>query len=671
MGATLLPAIAWLTAVLFGIAVLAAAGIASRPIRILIYPLCALVSGAVGALALSALLTGAGGSLTLPLGVPWIGAHLELDALSALFLAIVGFGGSAASLYAIGYGRHEASAGRVLPFYPAFLGAMSLVVLAADAFTFLLAWELMSLMSWALVMAHHREPGNTFAGYVYLVMASLGTIALLLAFGLLAGPLGHYDFASIRALAQANPRTSLVIMLALAGAGSKAGLIPLHAWLPLAHPAAPSQVSALMSGVMTKVAVYAFLRIAFDLVGPPQWWWAIPLLTTGAITAVLGLLYAILQDDLKRLLAYSTVENVGVIFLALGLAMAFKANRMDEAAALAMTAALLHAVNHALFKSLLFFGAGSVLFSTGRRSLGALGGLIRAMPATSALFLVGAMAISALPPLNGFVSEWLAFQSVLVSPALPQWSLKFLTPAAGAMLALAAALAAACFVRGFGIAFLGRPRSPEAAQAREVDGFQIAAMAVLALACLMIGVLPGPVIDALSPAVLTASGGELPSQSDQAWLMLTPLSAARSSYNGLLVFLFVGVSALTSAVIVRWIASRAVRRAPAWDCGYPDPRPVTQYSGQSFAQPLQRVFGTLVFGAAERVEMPPPGGVGPARYEATTPDPIWAAGYLGLARAIGWAAERLNRLQFLTIRQYLTLVFLALVALLLLLTLWR
>ena len=644
----------------------------TRVPQILVYPLCAAIGAAIGAVALWSLLTGRVENLVLPLGVPWIGSHFRLDALAALFLSIVGFGGCAASVYAIGYGRHEPSPGRVLPFYPAFLAGMSLVILSGDAFTFLVSWEFMSLMSWALVMAHHKEPGNTLAGYVYLVMASFGTLALLLAFGLLAGPQGHYDFESIRSVVGAHPLAGLVLILALIGTGSKAGLVPLHVWLPLAHPAAPSHVSALMSGIMTKVAIYGFIRIAFDLLGPPEWWWSVPLLSAGAITAVMGLLYAILQNDLKRLLAYSTVENIGVIFLGLGLALAFKANGLAEAAALAMTAALLHAVNHAAFKSLLFFGAGSVLSATGERNLDALGGLIHRMPWTAALFLVGAAAISALPPLNGFVSEWLMFQAVLVSPELPQWGLKFLVPAVGAMLALAAALAAACFVRAYGIGFLGRPRSTAAADAREVDGFQTGAMTVLALACVMIGVLPGFVIDALAPTIRLVVGADgLPLQATQAWLSLIPLSASRSSYNGLMVFLFIAFAAVASAAVVRTLASRAVRRAPAWDCGFPDSRPITQYSPSSFAQPLRRVFGTMLFRARETVEMPAPGDPAPARFSLSVSDLIWDGLYAPLAWAIGKAADRLNRLQFLTIRQYLSLVFGALVLLLTMLTVWR
>src|SRR6202030_4380143 len=302
-------------------------------------------------------------SLTLPIGLPWLGAHFRLDALAAFFLVIVNLGGAAASLYGLGYGHHDPAPHRVLPFFPAFLAGMNLVVLADDAFSYLLCWEFMSLASWALVMAHHREAGNAKAGYIYLLMASFGTLALLLAFGLLAGPAGDYGFSAIRAAQHTPYAAALVLILMLLGAGSKAGLVPLHVWLPLAHPAAPSHVSALMSGVMTKVAIYGFIRVVFDLLGPPDWPASVVVLFLGSITAVMGILYAMMEKDLKRLLAYSTIENVGIIFVALGLALAFQANGLRLAAALAFTAALFHALHHSFFKSLLFFGAGAVLTS--------------------------------------------------------------------------------------------------------------------------------------------------------------------------------------------------------------------------------------------------------------------------------------------------------------------
>jgi formate hydrogenlyase subunit 3/multisubunit Na+/H+ antiporter MnhD subunit len=613
---------------------------------------------------------GVGESLTLPLGLPWLGAHFRVDALSAFFLAVVNLGGLTASLYALGFGKHEHAPERVLPFYPLFLAGMNLVVIADDAFAFLFTWEFMSLSSWALVVAHDRVSENLRAGYVYLVMASFGSLALLLAFGLLAGPEGAYAFDAIRQGQPSAELAALVLILVLIGTGSKAGLVPLHAWLPLAHPAAPSHVSALLSGVMTKVAVYAFVRIVFDLLGEPQWWWSLVVLALAGITCVMGVLYALMQHDLKRLLAYHTVENIGIIFIGLGLALGFQSYGMNWAAALAFTAALLHVLNHSLFKNLLFLGSGAVLTATGERDMEHLGGLIHRMPLTAFLFLVGCIAISALPPLNGFVSEWLTFQAILLSPQLPSWGLKFLVPAVGALLALSAALAAACFVKAFGITFLGRPRTEAASRARETDTFSLTAMFVLAALCLLAGILPGLFIDALAPAANSMVGASMPLQRDVPYLSIVPIAEARSSYNGLLVFLFMLISAIATVIVIHRFASNMSRRGPAWDCGYPDPSPATQYTSSSFAQPIRRVFGTLVFRAREDVSMPPPGDAAPARLAVRLTDTIWDALYEPLARAVEVISGWLNPLQYLSIRHYLGFVFIALVALLLALVIW-
>ena len=658
-------------AVLLAVAGLAVATGRSSVATPIVYGISLAASVVAGVTALVHLLADPGAAqVTLPLGLPWLGAHFRVDALAAFFLLVVNLGAAAASLFALGYGRHEQAPIRVLPFYPAFLAGMNLVVLADDAFTFLLSWEFMSLASWALVMAHHRVPDNVRAGYIYLVMASAGTLTLLLAFGLLAGSGGGYDFATMRAGAHDTFLAALVLTLVILGAGSKAGLVPLHVWLPLAHPAAPSHVSALMSGVMTKVAVYGFVRVVFDLLGPPAWWWSMAVLALGGITAALGVLYALMQHDLKRLLAYHTVENIGIIFIGLGLALAFEANGITWAAALALTAALFHVFNHSVFKSLLFFGAGAVLNATGTRDMEHLGGLIHRMPQTAFAFLVGCVAISALPPLNGFVSEWLTFQAILVSPDLAEWGLKVLVPGVGALLALSAALAAACFVKAFGVTFLGRPRSAAAESAPETDRFSLAAMFAFAALCLLAGIFPGFVIDALSPVVQAQVGGSLPAQASERWLSIVPIAASRSSYNGLLIFLFVAFSASAAAFVIHRLASHALRRGAAWDCGHPDPSPATQYTAGSFAQPIRRVFGTIVFLAREEVAMPPPGSGRAARFEVRLRDLVWDVLYAPVAGIIDFAADRFNRFQFLTIRRYLSLVFLLLVLLLLALAIW-
>ncbi len=661
----------WSVAALLAVSVAAIAMARSPRATLLVYGGCLAISAALLVVALLALL-GVGGSvwtLWLPVGLPWTGANFRIDPLAAFFLLVANLGGAGASLFAIGYGAHENAPQRVLPFYPAFLAGMNLVTLADDAFAFLLSWEFMSLTSWALVMAHHEDPENREAGYVYLIMASFGTLCLLLAFGLLAGGTSGYAFDEIRKAGATLP--GLVLVLALLGAGSKAGLVPLHVWLPLAHPAAPSHVSALMSGVMTKIAVYGFIRIVFDLSGPPSWWWGIVVIPLAGITCLLGVLSALMQHDLKRLLAYHTVENIGIIFIGLGLALAFSAHAMPAAAALSLTAALFHVFNHSVFKSLLFFGSGAVLNATGERDMEHLGGLIHRMPWTAFAFLAGCVAISALPPLNGFVSEWLTFQAILLTPDVPSWGIKLIVPAVGAMLALSAALAAACFVKAFGVTFLGQPRKPVAAAAQETDRASLAAMFVFAGLCLVAGILPGFAIDGLSPVVRALVDGRMPEQASLPWLMIVPIGESRSSYDGLLVFAFIAVSAIIAVEIIHRFASRTLRRGPAWGCGYPSLGlgPVTQYTAGSFAQPIRRVFGEVVFLAREKVDMPPPGDMRAARLTVTLRDLVWDAIYAPIGSAILFTADKLSHLQFLTIRQFLSMVFGALVSLLFILML--
>ncbi|VVM06055.1 hydrogenase 4 subunit B [Methylacidimicrobium tartarophylax] len=615
-------------------------------------------------------LSGVTPAVTLPVGLPWLGAHFRMDALSSLFLAILSWGGVSTSLFALGYGRHEPEPGRILPFFPLFLTGMSWVILADDAYVFLFAWELMSVTSWALVVSHHREEANLQAGHLYLIMAVFGGFTLLLAFGLLANSAGSYAFSAMRSAAFPSWTAGIVLLLATIGAGSKAGLFPLHVWLPQAHPAAPSHVSALMSGVMTKVAVYGFVRIVFDLLRPHSWESSLLLLFLGGVTAVLGVLYALMQHDLKRLLAYHTVENIGIIFIGLGLALAFATNQIPWAAALSLTAALFHTINHSLFKSLLFLGSGAVLAATGERDMGKMGGLIHRMPGTTIAFLLGSVAISALPPLNGFASEWLTFQAILVSPNLPQWALKFLIVAVGALLALSAALAAACFVKAFGMSFLGRPRSLHAAEAKETDRWSLSALFLNALLCLLAGLFPGSVVNALGPVVQELVGQTMPQQSQPFWTPMVPIAQHRSSYDAFLLFILIVLTGLAVTGLVRWIGFRPIRRSAAWDCGYPDPSPVTQYTTASFAQPIRRVYASSVFGARETVDMPLPGEARPARVTVKIHDPAWQGLYAPIIKLVWFLADRLNPMQFLTIRRYLLLGFLLLVFLLLLLSLW-
>src|SRR5471032_3242298 len=346
---------------------------------------------------------------------------------------------------------------------------MGFILIADDAYAFMLAWETMALASYFLVTTQHRVPEIRSAGFLYLLLAHVGAIGILLCFGVLQGGSWHFTFDAMRAASLSPYWASIAFVLAFFGFGAKAGMVPLHVWLPEAHPAAPSPVSALMSGIMLKTAIYGMIRVTYDLIGNVHWEWGMLVLVIGTGTTLFGVLYALMQHDLKRLLAYHSVENIGIILLGVGMSMVFIGFGHPAAGALGLIAALYHTLNHAVFKALLFLGAGSILHATGLRNLYSIGGLIRKMPHTAFYFLVGALAISALPPLNGFVSEWLTFQTALQASILKNGVVRSLLPLFAATLALAGALTAMCFVKVYGIAFLGRPRETQPpAQAPDV-----------------------------------------------------------------------------------------------------------------------------------------------------------------------------------------------------------
>ncbi|MCC7167356.1 MAG: hydrogenase 4 subunit B [Rhodospirillales bacterium] len=640
-----------------------------KAIHALVYGAATLISIHLAGLGVMGLLDGdaiGSAGVTLPIGLPWLRAHFRFDALSALFLVVVNLGTTAASLYGIGYGGHLARPNRVTPIYPLFLAGLNLTLLADDAFVFLIGWEFMSVSSWLLVLADHEKAENREAATTYLVMAVLGSFCLLGAFGVLAMNGEDYSFAAMRGAVLDTVEVTLLVGLVLIGAGSKAGVVPLHAWLPLAHPAAPSHVSALMSGVMTKVALYGLVRILFDLNRQADWEWGALLMLLGAATAVLGILYALMQTDIKRILAYSTVENVGVVLLGLGLALAFRASDEPALAALALAAGFYHVLNHAAMKTLLFLGAGAVVATTAERNIERLGGLIRLMPVTAVTFLIGSAAISALPPLNGFVSEWLILQTLFKAPSLPMWTMKFGAPVAGALLALSAALAAACFVRAFGIVFLGRARSPATLEARDPDPWMRAALVLTAGLCLLLGILPVTVTSMLSDVSQSLIGVDLSESIIQGWPWLAPVSAARGSYSGTVVVASGLLMILVTAIVIKGFGTRKIRRAPAWDCGHVEDNPASQYTASSLAQPLRRVFGTSLFAARETVEMPMPDEIAPARLSVRVIDPVWQGLYAPAIRAVDWLANRINRLQSLTVRRHLLLMFLTLMVMLVL-----
>jgi formate hydrogenlyase subunit 3/multisubunit Na+/H+ antiporter MnhD subunit len=360
-------------------------------------------------------------ALVLPLGLPDLPFHVRLDALSAFFVGLLGLATIGISLFSSGYFRQGqgTAPGLICLQYHVFLSSMVAVFVADDAYLFMVAWETMALASYFLVTTSHKIPEIRRAGFLYLLIAHIGAIAVLLCFGVMHGGQGDYTFAAMRESELSQFWSSIAFMLALFGFGAKAGLLPLHAWLPEAHPAAPSPVSALMSGVMLKTAVFGILRVTFDLLQIQLWWWGMIALVLGLLTAVYGVMFAAVQTDMKRLLAYSSIENIGVILVGIGLTIIFHAYGNPHLAALSLLATLYHCLNHACFKSLLFLATGSVLHATHERSLGKLGGLIRGMPWVAATALVGCLAIAGLPPLNGFVSEWLLLQAFLFSPGLP------------------------------------------------------------------------------------------------------------------------------------------------------------------------------------------------------------------------------------------------------------
>jgi hydrogenase-4 component B len=619
-------------------------------LRIAAMPLFALAGLAALAGGLLTLYHGGVATARLPLGLPWLPWHLRLDVLSGFFLCVIGVVTFAVGLYGPAYVRGFERGREALAalggFTGLFLAGMLLVVLADDAFLFMVAWEVMSLSSYFLVAFQHENSANRRAAFLYLLMAHIGGLAILLGYGVLAAFGGGFGFDAMRAASLSPAWASVAFVLAFLGFGMKAGLVPLHAWLPEAHPVAPSHISALMSGVMLKVAVYGFVRFVFDLTGQMHWQWGVAVLAVGSVSALMGVLSALMQNDLKRLLAWSSVETLGIIFMGLGLALVFLSTGHPLPGTLAFVAALYHVLNHALFKGLLFLGAGAVLHSSHERDLEQMGGLLRRMPWTGLFFLLGCISISALPPFNGFVSEWLTFQAALQAWQLDSGVLRSLIPAAAAVLALTGALVAATFVKVYGIAFLGQARSRHVRRARQVPVGMRAGQGLLALLCLLLGILPTWVIGVINAVPLQLFGGGLPRAAAHGWLWLTPVSSDTASYSAPLVVLLL-VAIGTLAV---WVLRRGtVRRCDPWDCGFAPPTARMQYSATAFAQPIRRVF-SLLFKVEESVTAREDGK---PRYQLSVGDRAWGLLYLPAARAVEASARKVVRLQSGNVRLYL------------------
>lgn len=627
-----------------------------------LFPLGGAVGLVLAGLSLWALL-GTPEVAVLPLGLPGLPFHLRLDALAAFFLLVIGAASAGISVFAAGYFRKGEGTppGLLCLEYHVFLASMVGVVLADDAYAFMVLWETMALSSFFLVTANHRVPEVRSAGYLYITMARIGAIAILLCFGVLQANTGDYTFANMRAQQLSPFWASTGFLLAVFGFGAKAGVLPLHVWLPEAHPAAPSPVSALMSGVMLNTAIYGVLRVAFDLLRLQLWWWGALLMALGLATALYGVVFAAVQTDMKRLLAYSSIENMGLLFVGIGLTLIFFGYGMRPMAALPLTATLYHVASHAFFKSLLFLGTGSVLHATSERSLGKLGGLIRTMPWVGWLTLLGVLASAGLPPLGGFVSEWLLLQSFLFTPGLPVPLLTMLIPVVAALIALVAALAGYTMVKFFGVIFLGQPREDKLAHAHDAGRYERTGMVWLVLGCIALGLLPVHFIGLLEPVTQQLVGAGLAERVAASGWLLAPNSREQASYGPVIFLLGILASFALAFVLVRTLYHGRIRRERPWACGFPWGTPRMQDTAEGFGQPIRQIFEPFF---EMRRELPTPFDEQP-RYRVTVEDHFWRWLYVPISDLAQVLARLIGLMQQGRISVYLLYSFLTLAATLL------
>ena len=639
----------------------------------------AALAGSLLDLAASAavLFSGSTTAIGLPFGNPAFTWAIRLDPLSAYFNGTLAVLAAAVSLYSFGYLR-EMEGRRNLGAFGFFLNlllpSLALVFTASNAFFFLVAWEVMALSSFFLIIFEHEKEKTRKAGMLFLIMSHAGTGLLLIAFLVLASASGSLDFSSFHLLAsRITPlQQGAVFLLFLFGFGVKAGLVPLHIWLPEAHPVAPSNVSALMSGIVIKTGIYGMARVFFDFYGPPPLWMGTVVLGLGVASALLGVLYALMEHDIKRLLAWHSIENIGIILMGFGAAMIFRSLGQANLAALALIAALYHTFNHAIFKGLLFLGAGSVVQATHTRNMEKMGGLIRRMPVTALCFLLGAVAISGLPPLNGFVSEWLTYQALLAGFGTTQSLTRLMFPIAGSLLALTAALAAACFVKAFAIPFLALPRSEEAAEARECPLPMRAGMVVLAVGCIALGLGATwfvPVFDSItqqtlgvraSAALVTAHGLALTAGTGHGTVQGGAISTA-----GMALFFLLAGATFALPLALRW--RRRSVRGPVWDCGLPGLTADNEYTATAFSKPLRMIFSALYRPRREiqaEYEVSPhyPSAI---RFESEIERTFEKRLYGPLRERIMAAANRMKGIQAGSINVYLAYIFITLILLLL------
>ena len=645
-----------------------------------------LVAGGCGmAAALVALISGqARGAATFELWpslVPYVKLSVRLDALGAFFVLIVSLLAVALSLYSFGYVRGfygRKNLGVLGAFFNALLMATTLVFTSANAFFFLIAWEIMALTAYCLVSYEHEKAEARNAGVLYFIMSHVGTGCLILGFLVLFQAAGDYNFESFRTLGErlSPGRRDAAFLLFLFGFGVKAGIVPLHIWLPEAHPVAPSNVSALLSGVLIKTGIYGLTRVLFDFLGAPPNWWGITVLTIGTISAVLGVLYALMEHDLKRLLAYHSIENIGIILMGLGASLMFLHSHHPVLATLALIAGLYHTINHAIFKALLFMGAGAVLHSTHTRNMEEMGGLIKRMPQTAFCFLVGAVAISALPPLNGFVSEWLTYQSLLQGFSATDSLVKIMFPLSGAMLALTGALAAACFVKAFGITFLAQPRSEHAARAHEAAPTMVAGMSLLVAACIFLGLFPTVFLKVFDPITAQLTGQELSSQLGRVDSLVLkavqePGTIPAQDLGGSVSTLgmtLMGICLLPVPLVLWLFFGRRtrVRIGPTWDCGLRGLTPQMEYTATGFSKPIRMIFKAL-FRPRREVQREydySPYFAKNLRFESHIEEAFVTRLYRPLNRGILRLSRRMRALQAGSIQAYLIYIFITLLLLL-------
>ncbi|HCS13527.1 MAG TPA: hydrogenase 4 subunit B [Zetaproteobacteria bacterium] len=530
-----------------------------------------------------------------------------IDRLTVVMMLVVTFVSLMVHIYTIGYMADDPGYQRFFSYIALFTFSMLMLVMSNNFLQLFFGWEAVGLVSYLLIGFWFNRESANFAALKAFIVNRVGDFGFLVGILAIWYYFGSFDYREVFAavpafVAQGDTlhlfswEMSAITFICLSlfiGAMGKSGQVPLHVWLPDAHPVAPSHISALMSGAMLKMGIYGIIRVSYDLIGEVRWEWGVAMLIVGTASALLGVLYALMQHDLKRLLAYHSIENIGIILIGLGLGMLLARYGHPTLAALSLIAALYHSINHALFKGLLFMGAGAVLHSTGSRDMESMGGLIHRMPWTAVFFLAACLSISGLPPFNGFVSEWLIFQSALMAPQLGGALLTAMVPFSAAMLALAGALAAACFVKVFGIVFLGHARSDAAANAHETDGWMKLGMAIPAVLCLALGLLPVlfiPLMDAVPLALLDVSlTGAVHAHG---WLWLTPVDVPHASYSAPAVL--AGMLCLGGIAFV-FLHPRGynIRRSVLWSCGNPHTHARMQYSSTSFSQPLRQIFSGI------------------------------------------------------------------------------